>query len=65
MDRESLGNKLFYAYSLLEIWIELNQGFRPKLFVFDGIADFFLDSFILYGYKTFKVTFVAAFQVFI
>ena len=53
MDREPLGNKFLYTYSLLEVWIELNQSLWPQLFIFDGVADLFLDSFILYGNKTF------------
>ena len=65
MDREPLGNKFLYTYSLLEVWIELNQSLWPQLFIFDGVADLFLDSFILYGNKTFQVTFVAAFQAFV
>jgi len=65
MDREPLGNKLLYAYPLLEVWIELNQSLSPQLFIFDRLADLVLDSFIFYGNKALKITFVATLQSFI
>ena len=65
MDREALGNKLLYAYPLLEVWIELNQSLSPQLFIFDRLADLVLDSFIFYGNKALKITFVATLQAFI
>lgn len=56
MDREALGDKLLYAYPLLEVWIELNQSLSPQLFIFDRLAALVLDSFIFYGNKALKVT---------
>lgn len=65
MDREALGDKFLYAYPLLEVWIELNQSLSPQLFIFDRLADLVLDSFIFYGNKALKITFVATLLAFI